>query len=175
MTSVHVYEAEFPRDTEKVTALFTAYAKSLEIDLSFQKFDDEVSSLPGKYSVMSKGVIFIASDADTFISSFPKQATGEKYGQVLGCVALRAFNAPDSCELKRLYTIPEARRQGAGRRMLEAVIQRAKKLGYREVLLDTLLSMTAARNMYAEYGFEECEKYYDTTLEGTVFMRLNLL
>jgi GNAT superfamily N-acetyltransferase len=175
MAVAQVNEAEFPRDIEKVTALFTAYAKSLEIDLSFQKFDEELSSLPGKYSAMSKGVIFLAYNADTFIDSFLRQATGEKQGQVLGCAALRAFNTPNSCELKRLYTIPEARGQGTGRRLLEAVIQKAKDLGYTEMLLDTLSSMTAARKMYADYGFEECEKYYDTTIEGTAFMRLKLL
>ena len=175
MTAVQVNEAEFPRDIEKVIALFTAYTKSLEIDLSFQDFDDELSSLPGKYSATSKGVIFLAYDADIFINSFLRQAAGEKQSQVLGCAALRAFNAPNSCELKRLYTIPKARGRGTGRRLLEAVIQRAKELGYKEMLLDTLSSMTAARKMYADYGFEECEKYYATTLEGTVFMRLKLL
>lgn len=133
-----------------------------------------MSSLPGKYASSNGGALFVAYDVDASIDAPVKQDAEDRIGMVLGCAALRAFNAPESCELKRLYTVPEARRRGAGRRLLEAVIRRAKELGYKEMLLDTLSSMSAARKMYAEYGFEECEKYYDTTLEGTVFMRLKL-
>jgi ribosomal protein S18 acetylase RimI-like enzyme len=174
MIAIEIKEPEFPKDISIVTALFTAYSKSLNIDLSFQNFSDELLSLPGKYASSNGGALFLAYDTNTSTDSTLNQSTGEKVAQALGCVALRAFNAPISCELKRLYTTPEARRRGAGRKLLEAVISRAKELGYKEMLLDTLSSMTAARKMYADYGFEECEKYYDTTLEGTVFMKLKL-
>jgi len=171
LLKVVVEEAQFPRDVEVVTQLFTSYAASLGIDLSYQSFTTEVQSLPGKYASSDGGALFLAVKTD--ITSTPASPT-QRPSEVIGCVALRAFNAPQSCELKRLYITPDNRRFGAGRKLLERVIEEAKKVGYEEMLLDTLENMTAARKMYREYGFEECEKYYQTPVEGTAFMRLKL-
>lgn len=170
-SKVVVYEAEFPRDTNVVSTLFTAYAKSLPIDLSFQNFDAELSSLPGKYASSMGGTIFLSHKS--FLET-GAAATVLQDLEVIGCAALRAFNAPHSCELKRLYITPESRRLGSGRKLLESAIAKAKQMGYAEMLLDTLPRMTAARKMYADYGFEEREKYYDSPIEGAVFMKLKL-
>ncbi|KAF2713072.1 acyl-CoA N-acyltransferase [Pleomassaria siparia CBS 279.74] len=129
---------------------------------------DELSTLPGKYSPSNGGAVFLAYNK----GEDPSEEPGEPL--FFGCAALRAFDAPYTCEIKRLYIKPNHRRLGAGRMLLERVIEQAKRLGYKEMLLDTLPSMTAARKMYVEYGFEECEKYYDSPIEGTVFMKLKL-
>lgn len=47
-------------------------------------------------------------------------------------------------------------------------------VGYEEVWLDTLPKMEAAIRLYASEGFERVGRYYDTPLEGTVFMRKRL-
>ncbi|KAF2792064.1 acetyltransferase [Melanomma pulvis-pyrius CBS 109.77] len=170
-SKVVVYEAEFPRDTQLVSTLFTAYAKSLPIDLSFQNFDVELSSLPGKYAYSMGGTIFLSHKSSPEAGA---EATVLQDPEIIGCAALRAFDTPRSCELKRLYITPESRRLGAGRKLFESAIAKAKTMGYAEMLLDTLPTMTAARKMYEKYGFEECEKYYDSPIEGTVFMKLKL-
>ena len=154
--------AEFSRDREVVAALFAAYAESLNIDLSFQSFSDELSQLPGKYAAEKGGTLFLA------------HATDSSPARVIGCVAVRAFSPPETCELKRLYIVPEARGMGAAQRLMDAAIGKARQLGYSHMLLDTLASMTAARKLYVQYGFEEVDKYYDNPIEGTVFMRAAL-
>lgn len=53
------------------------------------------------------------------------------------------------------------------------MIQQARQLGYKEMLLDTLSSMTAAQALYRKYGFEEIGSYYES-VEGAVFYRLVL-
>jgi ribosomal protein S18 acetylase RimI-like enzyme len=76
--------------------------------------------------------------------------------------------------MKRLYVAPEARGMGLGKALVDAIIQRAKELGYREIRLDTLPSMTGAQQLYKRAGFVEIQAYYETPLEGTLFLRLDL-
>lgn len=54
------------------------------------------------------------------------------------------------------------------------MLEEARKLGYKEVKLDTLPRMVGARKLYESVGFGECERYYDTPLEWTVFLGLKL-
>lgn len=179
---VEVCVAEFPRDKEVVIELFTAYANSLPIDLTFQNFEHELSSLPGKYSPENGGIIYLAYTVSGSLScskpvtpssnSTPK--TSSNTSKVIGCSALRPFSPPSICELKRLYITPDSRGLGVGRLLLETVIEKAKELGYKEMMLDTLPSMFAARKMYEKYGFVRVEKYYETPIDGTVFMKLAL-
>lgn len=162
MSNITVRPAEFPHDRDVAAALFAAYAESLNIDLSFQNFSDELSQLPGKYAAKKRGALFLASGT-----------TSSPENRVVGCVALRTFSS-DICELKRLYIVPEARGMGAAQCLMDAAIAKARELGYSYMLLDTLASMTAARKLYARYGFAEGDKYYDNPIDGTVFMRAAL-
>jgi ribosomal protein S18 acetylase RimI-like enzyme len=53
---------------------------------------------------------------------------------------------------------------------MEAIVDDAARLGYREVRLDTLPSMTAAIAMYRAAGFAPIPPYYDTAPAGTIFL-----
>ena len=57
--------------------------------------------------------------------------------------------------------------------LMDVVLAQARQLGYQEMLLDTLDSMTTARRLYERYGFEEIESYYESC-EGAVFYKLKL-
>lgn len=157
--AITIEPAQFPKDADAVYNLFTLYAKSLGIDLTFQNFQNELGSLPGNYSESQGGALLIArSDTPTSEST-----------KAIGCVALRR-NTDTWCEMKRLYVAAEARGTGLGERLLEAILVRAKELGYRGIRLDTLADMRAAQQLYRKYGFVEIEGYYDTPVEGTIFM-----
>lgn len=75
-----------PQDLADVSALFREYADSLAIDLSYQRFDAELATLPGPYSPPS-GALLVARCAD---------------GAAIGCVALRQGHSSGVGELKRL-------------------------------------------------------------------------
>lgn len=147
-----------PADLAAVAELFRAYAASLPVDLGYQDFDLELAALPGKYAPPA-GVLLLARDGA---------------GAPLGCVALRPLAADGACEMKRLYVDPAARGSGLGRRLARRIVEAARGLGYRELRLDTLPSMSAALTLYVELGFVETAPYYAPTPDGTVFLALDL-
>ena len=171
--SILVHPASTPEDLITVRALFSAYAASLPIDISFQNFTQELSSLPGKYDLASGGVLLLAQSSDPS-SSPSSSSSSDTPPPALGCVAVRALDGPSCCEMKRLYVTEPGRGQGIGKRLLRSAVQAARDLGYREIRLDTLPSMHAAIGMYREVGFREIEAYYDTPVVGTMFFGLVL-
>src|SRR5207253_1996486 len=64
-----------------------------------------------------------------------------------GCVALRPLPDGDSLigEVKRLYVRPDLRGSGLGRALVLQALAEASAIGYRELKLDTLPTMAAAR------------------------------
>ena len=141
-------------DLGAVKRLFTAYASGLGIDLSYQGFDEELAGLPGKYAGPS-GVLLIARGID---------------GEPLGCVALRPLDDAGRCEMKRLYVSPQARGSGLGKVLVDAIVKEATRIGYREMRLDTLPTMTGAISLYRKAGFLPIDPYYETPVAGTIFM-----
>src|SRR4051794_41634888 len=79
--------------------------------------------------------------------------------------------APDGwCELKRLYVAPRARGAGLGRKLLDVILAEARRIGYREMRLDTLPTMAEAVALYRSAWFVPVEPYYDTPVAGTGFL-----
>jgi ribosomal protein S18 acetylase RimI-like enzyme len=178
--AVFIEPAQFPADTVAIRSLFSGYAASLGIDLTFQSFEDELNSLPGKYTPSQGGALLLAraQSSDTTTANQSESAPQSSHGppqidSVIGCVGLRR-NDEHWCEMKRLYVKPETRGLRLGDRLVRAVLAQAKALGYRGIRLDTLPDMVAAQRLYRRHGFVEIEPYYDTPLEGTIFMGCDL-
>jgi carbonic anhydrase len=141
---------------EQVRQYFRNYAAWLGVDLSYQNFEQEMNSLPGRYAAPD-GCLFFA----------------ELAGQPAGCVGVRAFSE-GICEMKRLYVDPAARGQGVGRQLALAAIKAARQLGFKRLLIDTLPNMRMAVKLYRELGFTEAPAYYPSPIEGTIFLALDL-
>jgi len=62
-------------------------------------------------------------------------------------------------EIKRMYVVPAARRQGLGRRLLEALEDRARELGYARIRLDTGARQPHAQAMYERAGYHPIDNY----------------
>ena len=145
------------RDIPDVARLFAAYERHIGVDLSYQGFADEVSTLPGKYTP-PLGQLLIARD---------------RAGRAIGCVALRPMSDTRYCEMKRLFVAPEGRGLGLGRALAEAILAEGARLGYAELRLDTLPSMQDAIGLYRKLGFVSIEPYYAAPA-GTIFLARRL-
>jgi len=153
---VQIKPVDLSQDLGLVRQLFREYAASLEIDLCFQNFEEELASLPGKYQ-SPQGRLLLARDEQ----------------MVLGCVALRPIDT-ESCEMKRLYVRPQARGLNLGQRLAERICDEAKQAGYQRICLDTLPSMTPAIRIYEGLGFKPIGAYVFNPVKGAIFLGLEL-
>jgi ribosomal protein S18 acetylase RimI-like enzyme len=72
--------------------------------------------------------------------------------------------------MKRLWVRSAFRGCGLGELLARTVIQRAVKIGYESIRLDTLAQMDRAQKLYRQLGFREIPAYYDNPLAGTLYL-----
>lgn len=79
----------------------------------------------------------------------------ERDGRVLGGagVAPLAGGDAETCELRKMYFLPEARGTGAGAAMMARCLEAARGFGFRRCYLETLTGMDAAMRLYERSGF----------------------
>jgi putative acetyltransferase len=74
-------------------------------------------------------------------------------------------------ELKRLWTRPETRGSGLGRRLVEAVEERARAAGKSQLLLDTAPeAMPVAHRLYLAMEFVERPPYNGRAQDGIAYL-----
>ena len=139
-------------DIAAARALIREYQALLGIDLSFQNFDAEVRDLPGDYAPPRGRLLLAMHDATP-----------------VGCVALRDAGAARS-EMKRLFVRPSARGLGVGNALVSHVIDEARRIGYTEMVLDTLPSMADAQHLYEQFGFYDIAPYRANPIQGTRYL-----
>lgn len=98
----------------------------------------------------------------------------EQDGRLLGGAGIAPLAGGDgeTCELRKMYFLPEARGRGLGAQALRECLSRAKALGFRRCYLETLTGMDAAMRLYERNGFRRlpgplgdtghfgCNRYY---------------
>ncbi len=154
MTKIQIITAY--NHLEQIKQLFTAYTKSLDINLDFQNYSQELKNLPGQYNI-PQGILYIA-----LVDNKPA-----------GCIALRKIGQND-CEMKRLYVDPNFRGLGLGKLLSQKLLKYAKKQGYNYMYLDTLDTLLPAVQLYRKLGFVATNAYYETPLENTLFFKYDL-
>lgn len=134
--------------------LFKEYAAWLNIDLSFQHFDDELKELKTMYAGPDGGIILCETE-----------------NKFIACVAVRRINS-ETAELKRMFVQPAYQRHGIGKSLLEKAIELCVAKKYSCIRLDTLNYMTPAINLYKQYGFYEIPAYYHNPNTTAVYFEL---
>ena len=72
----------------------------------------------------------------------------------------------DTCELRKMYFLPEARGLGAGAAMMERCLEAARTFGFRRCYLETLTGMDAAMRLYERSGFRRIDGPMGATGHG---------
>lgn len=148
---------------DEIRTLFSEYTDLLlEGDPAFrsylavQNYDEELTHLEQKYG-MPEGRLYAAYQDEA----------------LAGCIGLRKIDE-ENCEMKRLYVRPAYRGRRLGRLLVDRILEDARAIGYRHMLLDTLPFLQSAVHMYQSYGFYEIPKYNDSPMDSGIYMRLDL-
>ena len=94
----------------------------------------------------------------------------ELHGRPAGCVMCVRDEAPGTARLRLLLVEPDARGLGIGDRLVRAVVDFARGVGYRELVLWTNDILAAARRIYQRHGFvlvaEKLHRSFGKDLNG---------
>lgn len=106
------------------------------------------------------GTVYFDPTTDALFELF--QAPGsayfiaEKEGKLLGGGGIYPTEGlpANTCELVKMYLLPEGRGLGLGRTLIEKCMQTARDLGFEQMYLETLPELNLAVKVYEKFGFE---------------------
>jgi putative acetyltransferase len=105
--------------------------------------DDEVGAIYESYRG-PRALFYVVEDGEQLVG-------GAGIAQLEG-------GDPETCELKKMYLLPEVRGTGVGRVLLDRCLDAARDAGYHTCYLETIREMSRARALYEQYGFEKLDK-----------------
>ena len=113
--------------------------------------DPEVDWMHRAYAI-ERAAYFVVVDA------------GEVKG---GCgIAPLLGGSDDTCELRKMYFLPELRGRGVGAAMMARCLDAARGFGFRQCYLETLCGMDAAMKLYERSGFQRIDGPLGATGHG---------
>ena len=153
---IQIETATTPSQYAAGKKIFRAYADFLGLDLEFQGFSEEMETLPRMYGAPN-GCLLLAKSGNDYV----------------GAVGLRRHD-PKTAEIKRMFVYSTHQGLGVGRALTEALIEKAKQLGYQTIKLDSIRSLDKALTLYKKLGFIEIEPYRNNPYSDAIFMALPL-
>lgn len=106
---------------------------------------------------------FDAAEASAALDEFlpPRGAflVIRRSGRPVACGGIKPFE--NAAYIKRMWVFPSARGLGLGKRLLQALEDKARSLGYRTVCLETNKALAEARQLYRSSGYREVAPFND--------------
>lgn len=136
-----------PVDTPLAHELLTEYFHSRELGFAHQNV---------RYTITFPDPTAFAPPHGAFVIAYDEEDVAA------GCGGIRLLEPGphgQRFELKHLYLRPSTRGRGWGRRIVDALEDRARAFGAREIVLDTHHSLEAAGGLYASAGYTSVEPY----------------
>jgi len=153
---IEIFQCETDSEFSSAVKITKDYISWLDIDLTFQDIDKELSQFSQIYSPPG-GLFLIAYYC----------------GKLAGGVGLRMFENT-RCEMKRLYVYEEFRGENIGRKLCTTLINNSISLRYDKMRLDTFEWMKSALELYESLGFRKIEPYRLNPNPSTVYLELKL-
>ena len=156
MTAGFTIRRALPEDHPAVARELADYLSFIGDALDAEGLDHDIAHWQEEYDGRT-GVLLVVADAA---------------GEVVGTAAVRLLE-PGVGELKRMWLRPASQGAGLGRRLMDACLDEARRLGFRALRLDTQAKMEAAVHLYRAYGFSEIPRYNDNR-RADIWMELVL-
>lgn len=114
----------------------------------------------------------LEADVDRYAAPHGVFLLARSDGDPVACGGVMPADVDDRTgEVKRMWVHPALRGTGLGRRMLTALEEAARRLGYAAVVLDTNPTLTEALAMYASAGYSPTRRYNDNPYAGAWFTK----
>jgi GNAT superfamily N-acetyltransferase len=144
MTAGFTIRRALPEDHAAVARELADYLSFIGDALDADGLDHDIAHWQEEYDGRTGVLLLVADPA----------------GEVVGTAAVRLLE-PGLGELKRMWLRPSCQGGGLGRRLMEACLDEARRLGCRALRLDTQAKLKAAVHLYRAYGFNEIPRYND--------------
>jgi putative acetyltransferase len=105
------------------------------------------------------GTVYYDPTTDALYELFQKERSTYNIAEVNGMIVGGGGIYPtdglpaDTCELVKMYLVPEARGTGLGSQLITLCLGQAKANGFKRVYLETMNELKAALSVYAKKGF----------------------
>ena len=106
------------------------------------------------------GTVYFDSATDTLFEVFQKPKSvyyiaENEQGKIVGGGGIFPTEGlpHDTCELVKMYLLPEARGIGLGKLIIEKCLQTAKEKGFAKVYLESMPELKQAVKVYEKFGF----------------------
>ncbi|WP_396171833.1 GNAT family N-acetyltransferase [Flavobacterium sp.] len=169
-SSIDIREVQLPADIENIKQLWTDY-------LTWG--NDRMQLLYGVHPHNpQEAVKEDIKNIDKFLPPNGRLILAFIDGHACGIGCLKSIN-DEIGEIKRMYVDPSFRTIGAGRAILQALLNAAKEAGYQKVRLDSPKFMEAAHSLYRNVGFREILAYDEVEIPAEfrqylLFMEIEL-
>lgn len=113
-----------------------------------------------EFGAANPGTVYFDPTTDALFGLFQAERSAyfvaEVDGKILGGGGIFPTEGlPEgTCELVKMYLLPEARGIGLGRTLIEKCLETAREKGFQQVYLETLDELHLALKIYAKFGFE---------------------
>jgi putative acetyltransferase len=118
-----------------------------------------------EFGANKPGTVFFDDTTDNLYQVFkdcPRSVyyVVEKNEKILGGGGIYPTNGlpAETCELVKMYLLPEARGLGLGKLLIKKCLQFAKTEGYKNVYLETMPELKNALKVYEKLGFQYLDK-----------------
>lgn len=154
MPTVSLHAVLSPAQREAARALVTEYLQWVaEVARSNYELSFDITAMA-------------QSDLEDSSKFFPP--TGRFYlvhyaGAYIGIGCLKRLSAGIG-EIQRMFIQPHVRGVGAGRLLLQRLIEDARSIGYTRVRLESLKALAAAHSLYRSAGFREIDPYSENSM-----------
>jgi putative acetyltransferase len=115
------------------------------------------------------GTVYYDPTTDALYELFQQKGSiyyvAELDGEIVGGAGIYPSNGlpANTCELVKMYLLPQARGKGLGKILIDKVLAFARDWGYRFVYIETMPELKKAMSVYEKFGF----KYLDAPMGNT--------
>jgi putative acetyltransferase len=105
------------------------------------------------------GTVYFDSSTDHLFELFQKERSGYFIAKVDGTTVGGGGFFPsdglpdDTCELVKMYLLPEARGTGIGANLIKQSMQGARDCGFKRMYIETMPELKKAMSVYEKFGF----------------------